>query len=41
MKNKLNKGKNCIGQIVYDSEDNKGIIIDFFIENSKKSKVVI
>ena len=41
MENKLNKGKDCIGQTVYDSEGNKGIIIDFFIENSKKSKVVI
>lgn len=41
MINQLNKGKACIGQIVYDSENNKGIIIDFFVENSKKSKVTI
>ena len=41
MINQLNKGKACIGQIVYDSENNKGTIIDFFIENSKKSKVTI
>ena len=41
MENKLNKGKDCIGQIVYDSEGNKGIIINFFVENSKKSKVTI
>ena len=41
MVNQLNKGKACIGQTVYDSENNKGIIIDFFVENSKKSKVVI
>ena len=41
MINQLNKGRACIGQIVYDSENNKGIIIDFFVENSKKSKVII
>ena len=41
MINQLNKGKACIGQIVYDSENNKGTIIDFFVENSKKSKVII
>lgn len=41
MINQLNKGRACIGQIVYDSENNKGIIIDFFVENSKKSKVTI
>lgn len=41
MINQLNKGRACIGQIVYDSENNKGTIIDFFIENSKKSKVII
>ena len=41
MINQLNKGRACIGQIVYDSENNKGTIIDFFVENSKKSKVTI
>lgn len=41
MINQLNKGKACIGQIVYDSENNKGTIIDFFVEDSKKSKVII
>lgn len=41
MTNNLNKGKNCIGQTVIDSEGNQGIIIDFFIEGGKKSKVVI
>ena len=41
MINQLNKGKACIGQTVYDNENNKGTIIDFFVENSKKSKVVI
>ena len=41
MVNQLNKGKACVGQTVYDSENNKGIIIDFFVENSKKSKVVV
>ena len=41
MENQLNKGNECIGQVVYDSENNKGVIIDFFVENGKKSKVVI
>ena len=41
MLNQLNKGAACIGQIVFDSEGNQGTIIDFFVENGKKSKVVI
>lgn len=41
MINNLNKGKACIGQEVFDSEGNRGIIIDFFVENKKKSKVTI
>ena len=41
MLNELKQGKNCIGQEVFDSEGNKGIIADFFVEGSKKSKVVI
>lgn len=41
MKNELKKGKDCIGQIVYDCSNNKGIITDFFVENGKKSKIVI
>ena len=41
MTNVLKKGKDCIGQQVCDSEGNKGLIIDFFVENGKKSKVVI
>lgn len=41
MKNELKKGKACIGQTVIDSEGNEGIITDFFIENGKRSKVVI
>ena len=35
MKNELKKGKDCIGQIVYDCSNNKGIITDFFVENGK------
>ena len=41
MLNELKQGKNCIGQEVFDSEGNKGIITDFFVEGGKKSKVVI
>ncbi len=41
MKNELKKGKDCIGQIIFDCDDNQGEIIDFFVENGKKSKVVI
>jgi hypothetical protein len=41
MKNELKKGKDCIGQIVFDCDNNQGEIIDFFVENGKKSKVII
>ena len=41
MENKLEKGKKCIGQKVIDTDGNEGIIIDFFVENGKKSKVII
>lgn len=41
MKNELKKGKNCIGQIVFDCDNNQGEIVDFFVENGKKSKVII
>ena len=41
MINELKKGKECIGQQVIDTDGNAGIITDFFVENGKKSKVVI
>lgn len=41
MQNELKKGKDCIGQSVVDCDNNTGVIIDFFVENGKKSKVVI
>lgn len=41
MKNNLNYGKQCIGQEVFDCNNNKGIIIDQYTINGKKSVVVI
>lgn len=41
MLNDLKKGKECIGQEVYDTDGNHGIIIDFWTENGSKSKVTI
>lgn len=39
--NDLKQGKNCIGQDVYDSEGNHGIITDFWTENGSRTKVTI
>ena len=40
-KNELKKGAQCIGQEVFDTDGNKGIITNFYVVNGKKSKVTI
>lgn len=41
MRNELKYGKQCIGQIVFDCDNNQGLIIDQYTINGKKSVVVI
>lgn len=41
MQNELKRGNDCVGQTVIDCDNNEGIIIDFFVEDGKKSKVTI
>lgn len=41
MLNDLKKGKDCVGQDVYDVDGNHGVITKFWVENGSQSKVLI